>query len=158
MARQYGVEKMNLLGVLVLIAANEGAYSGDLVRQVMETFECSKRAATDAVSILRKAGCVESIPHMDDRRRRRYYLTLRGWQCLVAPFGGMLLRLARQLFTTCGSPRIRRRQDQFRTRDESLEIAFNRAEQSLRNHTLGMSRIENRLATERALLESRVAQ
>lgn len=53
---------MNLVAVLALIAANEGACSGDLVRQVMERFECSKRTATDAVSILRKAGCVESIP------------------------------------------------------------------------------------------------
>jgi len=151
MARQYGVEKVNLLQLLALIADNEGVQSRDVIRLIMDTFACSKRTAADALSILRQAGCVEAVPDSNDRRRHLYFLTSRGWQRFGDPYGGMLLRFARQLFTTCPSPGVRMKQHRLRENELTLETVFNRAEQSLLNHRLGVSPIENRLATGLAL-------
>lgn len=106
MARQYGVQKVDLLQALAFIATNEGIAAIDLIHRLMEGFQSSERTAKDALSVLRRSGCVTQLRHSDDGRRRSYFVTPRGWRCLTSPYGGLLLRFARLLFTTCASPRV----------------------------------------------------
>ena len=156
MARQYGVEKVHLVGVLAIVAEHAGATSGEITLLVVEAFRCSRRAAMDAISILRRSGCIEPVRHDQDRRRHSYYLTDRGWWCLMYPAGGILLRYARQLFTTCGSDRVRRRQDRARDLHGDLDTAFRWAAASLQsgNHAMEVPLHEHRLAID-ALLAGR---
>jgi hypothetical protein len=157
MARQYGVEKVHLVAVLALVAEHPGATSAEITRLVIETFRCARRAAIDAISILRKSGCIEPIGHGTDRRRLSYYLTDRGWWCLVHPAGGILLRYARRLFTTCGATRVRRMQDRARDLHGDLDTAFRWAAASLQsgNHAMAIPLYEHRLAIEAALVGRR---
>jgi DNA-binding MarR family transcriptional regulator len=138
MAREYGVEKVNLLWVLDLVVALEGERSGLLVRHICETACCRERAAKDALSILRKAGYIVATTDESDRRSRQYVPTERGWQLFHDPYAGMLLRFARKLFTSCPSPAVRSwRQDEIE-RAGSAEARLEQAEQSLLNHALGL--------------------
>lgn len=157
MARQYGVEKVHLVAVLAIVAEHPGATSGEITLLVVETFRCSRRAAMDAISILRGSGCIEPVGHDEDRRRNSYYLTDRGWWCLVHPAGGILLRYARQLFTSCGSQRVRRRQDNARDRHGDLDTAFRWAATSLQSdsHAFARPLHEHRLVVETALARSK---
>jgi len=154
MARKYGVEKVHLVAVLALIAERPGATSSEVTLLVAETFHCSRRTAIDSVSILRKAMCIEPVRLDEDRRRLRYYLTRRGVWCLAHPAGGILLRYARQLFTSCGSRQARRIQEAARDRHGELDTAFRWAAASLQsgNHTVALPLDEHRLAIDLALI------
>jgi hypothetical protein len=156
MARQYGVEKVHLVAVLALVAEHRGATSSEITLLTVETFRCSRRAAIDAISILRRSGCIEPVRHEEDRRRHSYYLTDRGMWCLVHPAGGILLRYARQLFTTCGSDRVRRTQDRARDLHGDLDAAFRWAAASLQsgNHAIAKPPHVHRLEID-ALLTGR---
>ena len=149
MSRPYGVQKVDLLQALAFIATNEGIGASGLVHRLMEGFNSSERTAKDALSVLRRSGCVTQLRHRDDGRRRSYFLTPKGWRCLTSPYGGLLLRFARLLFTTCASPRVKRRQRLLREQFGSLGAAFNEAEQSLLHHALAFRHTASRIPSVR---------
>jgi hypothetical protein len=73
-------------------------------------FDCGERAAADVLSILVRGHWLERSRSSDDRRESTYVLTERGRYILAHPRGPLVLRYARKLFTTCPSPRMKRRQ------------------------------------------------
>jgi hypothetical protein len=106
MARPYGQEKIDLWVALALVASSDqGIGSGALAARLMGLFACTERTAKDAVAILRRARYLE--PHTDtrDARRRSYRVSERGRIVLAHPYGWLLLRFARKLFTGCPSRR-----------------------------------------------------
>ena len=105
MARQYGHEKLKLDCALELIAGGDGNGYDEIVTLIAERFACSRRAAKDALSILKSAGYVEPKQNRADRRRRSYRVTGRGRRVLGHASGELLLRFARKLLTTCPSRR-----------------------------------------------------
>jgi len=119
-ARQYGVQKVDLAEALALLAELEPLRSTRLVLELRHRFDCSERAAKDAISILRRGDWIEhghrppagagghgsqqeAQPRPADGKR--YGVNERGHSLLAHPNGPRLLRIARKLFTTCPSPR-----------------------------------------------------
>jgi len=58
-ARQYGVQKVDLAEALALLAELEPLRSTRLVLELRHRFDCSERAAKDAISILRRGDWIE---------------------------------------------------------------------------------------------------
>jgi hypothetical protein len=128
-ARQYGYQKIALAQALGLLAEHEPIGYGWLVLELSHHFSCSERAAKDAISILRRGRWVElAQPEVTALRQPRdpqptmvgrhtYRMTERGHALLEHPNGPRLLRIARKLFTTCPSPKVRR----FQQRTEAGE-------------------------------------
>ena len=118
-ARQYGVQKVDLAEALALLAELEPLRSTRLVLELRHRFDCSERAAKDAISILRRgdwiehghrppAGAGEHGSQQEAQPRpadgKRYGVNERGHSLLAHPNGPRLLRIARKLFTTCPFP------------------------------------------------------
>jgi len=144
-ARQYGVQKVDLAEALALLAELEPLRSTRLVLELRHRFDCSERAAKDAISILRRgdwiehghrppAGAGEHGSQQEAQPRpadgKRYGVNERGHSLLAHPNGPRLLRIARKLFTTCPSPKVRRFQQATAAR-EGLEQALRRFEHNL---------------------------
>ena len=110
MSRRVGAEKIDLVAVLAIAAADPDLKSGDYVACVREEFSCGTRAARDAISILKQAGWIDARKDTRDRRTLRYRLSRSGRQVLDSVNGRLLVRLARKLYTTCPSPRQAARQ------------------------------------------------
>jgi DNA-binding MarR family transcriptional regulator len=110
MSRRVGQEKIDLLAVLAMAAAEPDLNSGDYVACVREEFSCSMRAARDAISILKQAGWLDAYKDTRDRRALRYRLSRSGRQVLDSLNGRLLVRFARKLYTTCPSPHQAARQ------------------------------------------------
>ena len=91
---------------LVLIAAATGMGSGELTVLLAQHFGCSERAIKDGFTVLRRGGYVVAVVDERDRRRRVLEVTARGARVALSPYGGVILRLARRLFTTCPSPAV----------------------------------------------------
>lgn len=145
MARQYGVQKVDLAEALALLAELEPLRSTRLVLELRHRFDCSERAAKDAISILRRgdwiehghrppAGAGEHGSQQEAQPRpadgKRYGVNERGHSLLAHPNGPRLLRSARKLFTTCPSPKVRRFQQATAAR-EGLEQTLRRFEHNL---------------------------
>lgn len=144
MARQYGHQKIDLARALGLLVELEPIGYGWLVLELSHHFDCSARTAKDAISILRRGRWIEpSQPEeataLGQRRdpqptaagRRGYRVSERGHALLEHPNAPRLLRIARKLFTTCPSPKVRRFQQGIEAR-EGLDQALRRFE----NNTL----------------------
>jgi DNA-binding MarR family transcriptional regulator len=130
MARQYGREKVDLWLALTLIAGAERQSYGLLVRDLCVGFDCSERAAKDAVAILRRGQYVELDIDEADRRGRCYRLNDRGRELLLHPNGWLVLRFARKLFTACPSPKVARWRSALSAAGE-LDRHLERVERSL---------------------------
>jgi hypothetical protein len=104
MWKRAGEEKIDLLAVLAMAAAEPDLNSSDYLACVQEAFSCGTRAARDAISVLKQAGWLNACPDTRDRRTRRYRLSRSGRQVLESVKGRLLVRFARKLYTTCPSP------------------------------------------------------
>jgi len=104
--RKYAREKVDLGLVLAVIAAGLNMGSCEFVATLAHHFNCSERAANDALAVLRRGGYVDAERDERDGRRRRFLVTERGARLAFAPYGWLILRLARRLFTTCPSPGV----------------------------------------------------
>ena len=140
MARQYGVQKVRLDEALRVLAALEPVGYSKLVAELANHFRCATRTAQDALSILRKAHFVEttparaerpagrgtrmSSPPLIDASRRFYLVSEQGHYLLNHPGAPRLLRIARKLFTTCPSPKVRRFQQAQINRHGGLDEAL----------------------------------
>jgi hypothetical protein len=137
------------------------ATAGFLVGVLCERFGCSERAVEDGLSVLRRGGYVEcesleqllvslgsSVVRVSDRlrdgRRRFYRISERGQRVLDHPNGPRVLWRARELLTTCPSPKTRRMQKRVAElegvqaalrRYEKMELAVDPA-QALAEHAV----------------------
>jgi hypothetical protein len=127
MAKTFQRQKVDLIELLGMISAEPGSGYGPLVDWSREVFTCSQRAVKDALAVIRQAGYVSVDPIGPDRRRRGYTLTARGERLLNSPNGAFVARFARQLYTSCGSKRIARRQANLRVSGER-ELLLERVE------------------------------
>jgi hypothetical protein len=139
MARQYGHQKIDLALTLELVAEVEPIRYGWLVLELCDYFDCSQRAAKDAISILRRGRWIEPSqsqpgsalgpgdPHSAPTRYADYRVSTRGHALQEYPEGPALLRVARKLFTTCPSPKVRRFQRTIQA-EEGLDEALRRVE------------------------------
>ncbi|HEX5582347.1 hypothetical protein [Gaiella sp.] len=107
MRRKYTREKVDLWLVLALVTVSGDLRSGEHVALLAQEFDCSGRAVKDALAVLRQGGYIEAVREGDDRRQRRLRITDQGRHMLTAPYGWIVLRFARRLFTTCPSRGIR---------------------------------------------------
>ena len=144
MARQFGHEKIDLARTLRLLSDLEPIRYCWLVIELSHQFDCSERAAKDAISILRRGGWIEPFepdPAPDSRvdhspapaGRRGYRVSGRGQALLEHPHGAALLRVARKLFTTCPSPAVLRYQRTIEA-NEGLDEALRRIEDLTFSH------------------------
>jgi hypothetical protein len=140
MARPYGIQKVRLDEVLLVIAALEPIGYSTLVAELEDHFQCRTRAAQDALSILRKGHFIETAPArtadqaahyrvaraepLIDTSRRLYFLSDRGRYLHQHPAAPQLLRRARKLFTTNASPGVRRFQQAAIRRHGGLDEAL----------------------------------
>jgi hypothetical protein len=122
MGRYFGNEQVDLRAALSLLRG-EPLPAADYAERILECCGCSRRAAADAIRILRRADCIDRVSSdPDDKRRKSYRLTAFGERLLGHPEGGRLLRHARKLFTSCPSPRTRRNQPQLASRVPEIEF------------------------------------
>jgi DNA-binding MarR family transcriptional regulator len=104
-------EKVELLGALELLATEEPLRSGVFVFVLQDEFECSPRAAKDAIKILHRGHYIERRRDTVDRRRVYYTVSDRGHYLMNHPRAERVLRYARLLFTGCPAPRTRHWQE-----------------------------------------------
>jgi hypothetical protein len=142
-ARQYGVQKVDLGEALRLLSELEPLGYGPLVGELCHRFACAERTAKDAISILRRGRWIEPAQPAEASGRvdpgdaqpqlagrPRYRVSERGHFLLQHLNGPRLLRIARKLFTTCPSLKVRRFQ-RATAAGEGLEQALRRFENSL---------------------------
>jgi hypothetical protein len=121
MARQYGVQKVDLLVVLRLVRRLEPISYTALVGRLTKRFECSDRTAKDSISVLRRGGWLDDDGEVLLRAgdgnnaaaagQQLLRVSARGHYLLNHPRAAQVLRFARRLFTTCPSPKVRRFQE-----------------------------------------------
>lgn len=122
MGHYFGKEQVNLREALSLLSGGP-LPAAQYAEQILDRCACSRRAAADAIRILRRADCISRVSSdPDDKRRKSYRLTGYGERLLEHPEGGRLVRHARKLFTSCPSPRSRRNQAQHRRGVPEIEF------------------------------------
>jgi DNA-binding PadR family transcriptional regulator len=109
-ARRKTPSKIDLQAVLRHVGEHNVVPSDELRRWMMETFDCKKRAAKDALSVLVRGGWLTKSRAERDRRRSRYSLTEKGREDTVGIFGQGALMRGRRYYSTCLSGAGRRRQ------------------------------------------------
>jgi DNA-binding MarR family transcriptional regulator len=132
-SRPLGHQKVDLRSALELVAGTEHHNARSLIRVLCNRFSCNERAAADALSILVRGRWLEQSRSDKDGRESTYVLTERGRSLLTHPRGALVLRNARKLFTTCASPRTKRRQDSLGYHGADIELQ--RLEQLLLTRT-----------------------
>jgi hypothetical protein len=151
MARQFGHEKVHLDDALRLVKQLGTVSSGELVAVLMDEYRCSRRAAEDALAVLRRGRWLDSIDRaasvaagvdasLFDGSRRYYRLSERGDALLKHLKADPLLRSARKLFTSCPSPKVLRRREAWIAHHGSAEAVLAHLERTLlssqRNHNI----------------------
>jgi hypothetical protein len=95
--------KLDIPQVLKFVAARDGASSPELLRELQDRFACGHRAAQDALGVLVGGGWLERRNDLNDRRRKRYFVTELGRDDLVTIPGHRAMRYARRSYSTCST-------------------------------------------------------
>jgi DNA-binding MarR family transcriptional regulator len=104
MARRYGHEKVSLFVCLRLLADQGPLGHGAFVELIRSEFGVAQRTSKDATGVLAAAGYATRQSNWVDGRTRTYSVSERGYAVLEHVAGPIILRFARQLFSTCASP------------------------------------------------------
>lgn len=100
--------KLDLPVVALFVTERNGRNSAELLEEIQIAFDCSRRAAQDALTILVRGGWLDRKSSRRDRRRKHYYVTDKGWADLATWSGEREMRLARWTHSTTSSrPRSR---------------------------------------------------
>jgi DNA-binding MarR family transcriptional regulator len=109
MARTYGHEKVSLLMCLRFLADRGPLAHGAFVELIRSEFGVSQRTSKDATGVLAAAGYASRHRNWVDGRTRTYSVSERGRAVLEHEAGPLILRFARQLFSTCASSKTLKR-------------------------------------------------
>lgn len=107
--------KLDLPIVLAFVRAFPGVPSSTLLPAMMESFQCSRRAAQDALRILVVGGWLERRDDENDRRRKLYYVTEKGERDVQTWDGWREMRLSRWRYSSTSTRARQRRERQSRT-------------------------------------------
>ena len=133
MANQYGVQKVRLEWALWLLYVRGPERSGEIVWLFQEWFGCRERTAKDNLGVLVKAGYLEpdeaaaalaAAGSLIGLPGVFYRVSARGRRLIGHRNGPHLLRVARKLFTTCPSDRVKRFRNGLIDRYGSAEAAL----------------------------------
>jgi hypothetical protein len=134
MANQFGSEKVHLEQALALLGEIGPISYSVAVAAIADRFSCQQRAAADAFHVLREGRYLEraKLPAPGGDRRLRYYrIGERGRYLLTHPDGPHVLRIARQLFTSCPSDWVRWFQERATAQHGSPHLALEAHERRL---------------------------